>query len=176
MFGDWGGTRSRLGERGVTFDLNNIGDFQADGSGSQAHHATYFGRFRVSSDVDLNKLVDFDGEFFFSGVWQYGQNLSGEYLHVNTLTSSIAGTETYRIDQLWYEQGLFHHLLAIKLGQVVAVDEFGATDFFDILYNDELGYAPNALFNTRQPFSPAGKPGVIAHLDLSAVTAGLYAK
>src|ERR1700761_9631094 len=61
MFGDWGGTRSQLAERGVTFDLNNIGDFQADVSGSQAHHATYFGRFRVSSDVDLNKLVDFDG-------------------------------------------------------------------------------------------------------------------
>ena len=94
MFGDWGGTRSQLAERGVTFDFNNIGDFQADVSGSQTHHAAYFGRFRLSADMDFNKLADFDGEFFISAVWQYGQNLSGRYLHVNTLTSSIAGVES----------------------------------------------------------------------------------
>jgi porin len=176
LFGDWGGERSRLADKGVTFDLNNIGDFQTDVTGSQTHHATYFGRFRASADINLNKLSDFDGEFFFSGVWQYGQNLSGQYLQVNTLVSSIAGTETYRIDQLWYQQGLFEHRVTVKLGQVAAVNEFGATDFFDILMNDELGYAPNAIFNTKQPFSPAGKPGVIVWGDLSVVTPGLYAK
>lgn len=176
LFGDWGGMRSRMAERGVTFDLNNIGDFQADVSGSQTHHAAYFGRFRLSADANFNKLADFDGEFFISAVWQYGQNLSSRYLHVNTLTSSIAGVETYRIDQLWYQQGLLHHLFTIKVGQIAAVNEFGATDFFDLLYNDELGYAPNAIFNAKQPFSPAGKPGVVLWSDLSAITPGLYAK
>jgi carbohydrate-selective porin OprB len=77
---------------------------------------------------------------------------------------------------LWYQQGFFDHKLTVKLGQVAPVNEFGATDFFDILFNDELGYAPNAIFNTREPFSPAGKPGVIITGDLSAITPGLYAK
>jgi porin len=176
MFGDWGGERSRLAERGVTFDFNNIGDFQADVAGGQTHHAAYFGRFRASADVDFNKLSGFDGEFFISSVWQYGQNLSARYLHVNTLTSSIAGVESERLDQLWYQQGMLKDLLKIKFGQLVAVNDFGATDFFDILYNDELGYAPNTLFATKQPFSPAGKPGVEILTDLSAVTQGLYAK
>lgn len=175
-FGNWGGERSWLADRGVTFDLNNIGDFQADISGSQPHHGAYFGRFRASTDINFNELSGFDGELFASGVWQYGQNLSGKYLRVNTLTSSIAGVESYRLDQFWYQQGLFKHLLTIKLGQIAAVNEFGATDFFDILFNDELGYAPNALFNTKQPFSPAGKPGVVVWSDLSVVTPGLYAK
>ncbi len=176
MLGDWGGARSRLAMEGVTFDFNNIGDFQADVSGSQTHHGTYFGRFRASADVDLSKLYDFDGEFFFSSIYQYGQNLSGRYLHVNTLTSSIAGEETERIDQAWYQQGLFNNLFKVKLGQIAAVNEFGATDFFDILFNDEIGYAPNALFAARQPFSPAGKPGAIVWSDLSVITPGLYAK
>jgi porin len=176
LFGDWGGERSRLAEQGITFDLNNIGDFQADVTGSQSHHGAYFGRFRASTDIDFNKLADFDGEFFFSAVWQYGQNLSGRYLDVNTLVSSIAGEETYRIDQFWYQQGFFQHLFTVKAGQIAAVNEFGATDFFDILMNDELGYAPNAIFNTKQPFSPAGKPGVVVWGDLSVVTPGLYAK
>jgi porin len=113
---------------------------------------------------------------FISAICQYGQNLSGDYLHVNTLTSSIAGVQSERLDQFWYQQGLLHDLLKIKVGQVVAVDEFGATGFFDILFNDELGYAPNPIFTAKQPFSPAGKPGAIVWGDLSVITPGLYVK
>ncbi len=176
MLGDWGGERTELAKEGVTFDFNNIGDFLTDVSGSQTHHATYFGRFRFSTDIDFSKLSDFDGELFFSPIWQYGQNLSAQYLHTNTLTSSIAGPNSVRIDQFWYQQGFFDNMLKVKFGQIAAVNEFGATDFFDILFNDELGYAPNALFSTRQPFSPAGKPGVVLWGDLSSITPGLYAK
>jgi porin len=176
MLGDWGGERTRLEKEGVTFDFNDIGDFLTDVTGSQTHHATYFGRFRASADIDFSKLSDFDGEFFISGIWQYGRNLSGDYLHVNTLTSSIAGEESERIDQLWYQQGFADNMFKIKLGQIATVNEFGATDFFDILFNDELGYAPNALFSVKQPFSPAGKPGVILWGDLSDLTPGLYVK
>jgi porin len=176
LLGDWGGTRTELANEGVTFDFNNISDFLADVTGSQTHHATLFTRFRFTTDIDFNKLAGFDGEFFFSPIWQGGPNLSGQYLHVNTLTSSIAGTNAVRIDQLWYQQGLFDHQLLIKLGQVAPVNEFGATDFFDILFNDELGYAPNAIFPTRIPFSPAGEPGVIVTGDLKSITPGLYIK
>jgi porin len=176
MLGDWGGTRTELEKKGVTFDFNDIGDFLTDVTGSQTHHATYFGRFRATADIDFSKLADFDGEFFISGIYQYGRNLSGDYLHTNTLTSSIAGTESERIDQLWYQQGFINNMFKVKFGQLAAVNEFGATDFFDILLNDELGYAPNAIFNTKQPFSPAGKPGVILWGDLSDITPGLYVK
>ena len=176
MLGDWGGERTALAKEGVTFDFNNIGDFLTDVTGSQEHHLTYFGRFRLSTDIDFNRLSGFDGELFFSPIWQYGQNLSGQYLGVNTLTSSIAGTNSVRIDQFWYQQGFFNSMFKVKVGQVAAVNEFGATDFFDILFNDELGYAPNAIFNTKTPFSPAGKPGIILWGDLSEITPGLYVK
>jgi len=176
MLGDWDGERTALAKEGITFDFNNIGDFLTDVTGSQEHHMTYFGRFRLSTDIDFQKLSGFDGELFFSPIWQYGQNLSAQYLHTNTLTSSIAGPNSVRIDQFWYQQGFADNMFKIKFGQVAAVNEFGATDFFDILFNDELGYAPNAIFNTRQPFSPAGKPGVVLWGDLSDLTPGLYAK
>ncbi len=176
LFGDWGGARTQLRDRGITFDLNHIGDLQTDASGSQTHHASYFGRIRASVDINGEKLADMNGELFVSGVWQYGRNHSERYLHVNTLTSSIAGVQSLRVDQFWYQHGLFEHQITVKLGQVAAVNEFGATDFFDILFNDELGYAPNALFSAKQPFSPAGKPGVVIWGDLSVLTPGLYAK
>jgi len=176
MLGDWGGERTRLEKEGIKFDINDIGDFQADVAGSQTHHATYFGRFRESMDIDFNRLSGFDGEFFETAIWQYVPNLSGKYLGTNTLTSSIAGEDSVRIDQLWYQQGFADNMFKVKFGQIAAVNEFGATDFFDILFNDELGYAPNTLFATKQPFSPAGKPGIILWGDLSDVTKGLYVK
>jgi porin len=176
MLGDWDGHRSELEKEGVKFDFDNIGDFLTDVTGAQEHHLTYFGRFRFTTDLDFNKLSGFDGELFFSPIWQYGQNLSAQYLHTNTLTSSIAGPNSVRIDQFWYQQGFFDSMFKVKLGQIAAVNEFGATDFFDILFNDELGYAPNAIFNTKQPFSPAGKPGIVLWGDLSELTPGLYVK
>ncbi len=176
LLGDWGGERSRLEAEGVKFDFNDIGDFLSNVTGNHVDRATYFGRFRAGVDLDLMKLVGVDAEFYATGIYQYGRNLSGDYLHTNTLTSSIAGEESERIDQFWYKQYLFDHKFAVTIGQVAAVNEFGATDFFDILFNDELGYAPNALFSTNQPFSPAGKPGIILWQDLSALTKGLYVK
>ena len=176
MLGDWGGERTRLEQEGVTFLFNNIGDLLGDVSGSQDHHTTYFGRFRASADIDFQKSANIAGELFFSGVWQYGLNLSAQYLHTNTLTSSIAGENSIRIDQFWYQQGFDDNKIKIKLGQIAAVNEFGATDFFDLLVNDELGYAPNTIFSTRQPFSPSGKPGVIVTGSLSDLTPGLYIK
>jgi hypothetical protein len=74
-----------------------------DATGSQGHNLTYFGRLRASIDLDFNKLANIDGELFISGIWQYGLNLSAQYLHTNTLTSSIAGENSVRIDQLWYQ-------------------------------------------------------------------------
>jgi porin len=176
MLGDWGGWRSRLADEGVTFDLLNIGDFQADVSGSQTHHATYFARLRAAADIDFKKLSDFDGEFYFSAFCQGGGNLSAQYLHVNTLTSSIAGENTVRIDQIWYQLGLLHDLFKVKIGQLGTVNDFGATDFSDLLFNDELGYVPNSLLGPRQSFSPACRPGIILWSDLSVATPGLYAK
>jgi porin len=176
LTGDWNGERTRLENEGITFGFNNIGDLQGDVTGSQQHHITYFGRFRFTTDINFNKLSGFDGEFFFTPIWQYGKNLSAQYLHTNTLTSSIAGPNSIRLDQMWYQQGFFNSMLKVKLGQVAPVNEFGATDFFDILFNDELGYAPNAIFNTKQPFSPAGKPGIIITGDLASITPGLYVK
>jgi porin len=176
LTGDWGGERTRLENEGIKITANHVGDFEADVAGNHTHHGTWFGRFRLSLDVDLQKLANIDGEFYATAIYQYGQNLSGKYLNVNTLTSSIAGTPSLRVDEIWYQQGLFDGRVKIKLGQVAAVNEFGSTDFGDVMINDETGYAPNAIFPTAQPFSPAGKPGVIVKFDLRDLTPGLYFK
>jgi len=186
LFGDWDGERTNLANEGVTFYFNNIGDLQSDVTGNQEHHVTYDGRFRGIVDINFKKLSDIDGEFFFTALWQYGRNNTAQYpagsgafgnpYHVNTFTSSVGGEESERIDQMWYQQGFADNMFKVKFGQVAASSEFGATDFYDVFVNDELAYAPDALYNIRQSFSPAGKPGIILWGDLSDVAKGLYVK
>jgi len=186
MSGDWDGERTKLANEGIIFLFNNIGDLQSDVTGNQTHRVTYDGRFRGIVDINFNKLSDVDGELFFTGLWQYGRNNTAQYpagggafgnpYHVNTFTSSVGGEESERIDQIWYQQGFADSKFKVKFGQVAASSEFGATDFYDIFVNDELAYAPDALYNIRQSFSPAGKPGIILWGDLSDVAKGLYVK
>jgi porin len=173
LFGDWGGARTKLEDKGVTFDFNIIDDLQTDLTGNQTHHLTNFGRIRGSVTVDLEKLADIDGKFFVTGMWQFGKNLGAE---INTFTSpsSIAGYNSFRLDEAWYEQGLFNHKLRIKVGQIAAVNDFGQTGLF--LMNDETGYSPNINFYPLQPFSPSGKPGVVLTIDPSGVDDGIYLK
>jgi len=107
MFGDWGGERIRLEQMGITFYGEYRDDFQGnvtgtDKNGNERDHSVNFVIFYLNLDVDLMKLADIAGEFFFRAVWQYGGNLSDRYLNVHTSTSSIAGTNSERIDQLWY--------------------------------------------------------------------------
>lgn len=178
LTGDWGGERTALRDQGIDFTFNDIGDFLSDVSGSQTHHATYFGRFRGNLDIDFKKLADVDGHLFVSAMYQYGRNLSGgsPYLNIFSSTSSIAGEESLRLDEAWYEQGFWDSKLKLKVGQIACVNDFGSTGFFDILMNDETGYAPNILFGPNQPFSPSGKPGAELTIMLDDITKGLYIK
>jgi porin len=173
LTGDWGGHRTDLENKGVTFDLNYINDLQSDLTGNQTHHITNFGRIRGSVTIDLQKMANFDGKFFVTGMWQFGKNI-GAGLNTFTSPSSIAGYNSFRLDEAWYEQGLLDHKIRVKVGQIAAVNDFGQTGLF--LMNDETGYSPNITFYPLQPFSPAGKPGVVLTFDPSGKDEGIYIK
>jgi carbohydrate-selective porin OprB len=74
----------------------------------------YFGRFRASSDIDFNKLANFDGEFFISAIWQYGPNLSGRLPARQHADEQHRRVQSERLDQFWYQQGLFNDLFKVK--------------------------------------------------------------
>ncbi len=160
LFGDWFGARTDLEDRGIVFDFNHIADTLGNTTGGRTQTTKYFGRFRATIDIDLEKSISLPGgRLFFTSVYQYGGNL-GRDIGTYTLPSSIASEEQLRIDEIYYEQSLFNDKLAIRVGKLAGINEFGAQDAF-VLLNDELAYTPNVNFQTNLPFSPAGQPGVM---------------
>jgi porin len=164
LFGDWFGRRTSLEEKGYKFTFNYTADTQRNFSGGLDEQTAFFGRARFILDVDLEKAAGIHGgKLFISALSQDGDLLhqtAGTY----TPFSSIAGSDSTRLDQFYYEQTLFNDKVWFRIGQVAGVDEFGMQPYGGYFVNDQLGYVTNLEFNTRIPFNAGAQPGLIVQI------------
>ena len=104
LLGDWGGLRSRLEEKGITFDLFYITDLQANPSGGLEQTRAGWERFRGTVDINFDRMISWQGlSFHATGLWQSGANLGGK---IGTLAnpSDLVSQHTTRLDSFWVQQ------------------------------------------------------------------------
>lgn len=179
LLGDWFGYRTDLAARGVTFDFSHTFDVYGNADGGDRYATEYFGRQRFTADVDLEKLVDWNGfSFHATGVSQYGPNYAATRIGLYTTPSSIEGRETSRLGQIWVGWSSPSDRFSIKAGKLDGVAEFGLQEYGSSFMNLELAYVTNLTFANGLPFDPAGKPGVVVEYSPFATGAasGLYVK
>jgi porin len=159
LLGDWNGQRSRLEERGVTFDFYYTDDALANPYGGRAD-AALWGRIRGSADVDFSKFTRWQGlTLHATGLWQYGTNLSSQYTGTLVNSSSLPSAHTVRLDSVFLQQYLLHHKLAIRVGQIAAYDTYGNSEYGASYINLVMGYAHSNLNQAVTfAFNPAGVP------------------
>jgi porin len=125
FFGDWGGARSRLLERGVKLDLLYAGDQLWNAKSVQPERLAVWTRARGTVDWDLGREVRVsDLHLHVTAVWQGGGNL-GNYLGTTSGPSGIASENTFRLDSWWLEKRLFQERVALRAGQFAAQDTYG---------------------------------------------------
>src|SRR5688572_18248738 len=61
LTGDWGGARTALKDRGIDVSMTYIGEVFDVLSGGHARRASYEGRFDLTVDADLDKLLGWKG-------------------------------------------------------------------------------------------------------------------
>jgi porin len=64
LTGDWGGLRTTLADKGITFTASYIGEVFANVQGGMKRGTTYDGLFLPQIDVDMDKLVGWQGATF----------------------------------------------------------------------------------------------------------------
>jgi len=64
LFGDWGGLRTRLAERGVTLNLGYTGEAAHNFSGGQDKLTRYTDQWVFGATMDLDKLLGWHGGIF----------------------------------------------------------------------------------------------------------------
>ena len=174
LFGDWGGERTALAEKGITFDFFYITDMQANPSGGLQQTYAGWERIRGTVDINFDKMIQWLGlSFHATGLWQSGGNLGGR---IGTLAnpSDLVSQHTTRLDSFWVQQLFLHNKVRIRAGQLAGLDFYGNQEYGGTWLIEPLGYAFGNLFSSiYESFNPAGTPGAEI---LVAPTSHFYVK
>ncbi len=158
LFGDWGGERQRLSERGVNLDVQYISDSLWNIRSVQKERLASWNRVRGTLDIDFGKLTHTPGLYFhITAPWQTGGNL-GRYLGTIAEPSGMASANTFRLDSWWFEKRTDEDRIVFRLGQFAAQDSYGTQHFGGSFIAEPLGYALGNLNATYETFDPPSTP------------------
>lgn len=177
LTGDWGGTRTKLEDKGVTFGAQYIADSLSNVSGGLKNDTAYVGRIQLSLALDFEKLAGLKGGSFYVSAYDIqGNQFSANALGNLMPASNIEAYNTLRLFDLWYQQEWFDGKLSLRFGQIAADDEFFISDHASVFRNGTFGWP--ALMGTNLPSGgpgyPLATPGVrvmvtpVEQLSLSA--------
>jgi uncharacterized membrane protein YoaK (UPF0700 family)/carbohydrate-selective porin OprB len=158
LFGNWGGERTRLLERGVRFDFQYISDSLWDTKSEQKERFASWNRFRGTVDIDFGTLTGLHGLFFHAtALWQGGGNL-GAYLGLLASPSGLVSANTCRLDSWWFEKRWLDERISARVGQFAGQDFYGAQHYATSFIFEPMGYALGNLFTDFESFDPPSTP------------------
>lgn len=165
--GEWLGGRPLLEDRGVNLFGSYTCEVWGNTTGGLKTGSVYTGLLEFGAEVDLEKLVGWSGgSVGTSWLWLSGRDAS-EDLVGNFLTiSNIAGLNTLRMMELWFQQNFLEDKISLRLGNITADSEFVVSDFGGLFINAEFGWP--ALAGMNMPGGGAAYPtgGLGARLAL----------
>ncbi len=164
LFGDPGGVRTALANRGVTFGLNEQAEVLGSPTGGVRQGAIYEGLLTMSVGLDTQKAFGLPGGIFNASAYQIqGRGLSRNDLDGNLMTvSSIEALRGTLLFELWYQQSLLGDRLSIRLGQLAADQEFMISQYGGLFLNETFGWSalPSSNLPSGGPAYPLATPGV----------------
>jgi porin len=141
LTGDWGGLRTGLADKGITFGLQQQSELWGNVTGGLRQGGTYNGLLTVSLAIDLRQAVGWQGANFFANGFQV-QGIGPTPLLVGAL-QTISGLEaapSVKLYDLWLEQQLFGGTLSLRFGQEGANDEMMLSQYGLLFLNSSFGY------------------------------------
>src|SRR5580658_8825487 len=160
LFGTWGGERTRLEQRGVSFDFQYVSDSLWDLKSVQPERFASWNRFRGTVDIDFGKLTGWHNLYFHAtALWQGGGNL-GAYLGLLTSPSGMSSGNTCRLDSWWIEKRWLNERITARVGQFAGQDFYGAQHDAASSIFEPMGYALGNLFTTLESFDPPSTPAM----------------
>jgi porin len=148
---DW---HDGLADKGLNFGATYIGDFIGNATGGTSRGFIHLGRFDLSVDADLEKLVGWTGGRFYANTYEiYGRGLTRDYIHNLATISETEALPDARLYNAYFEQSFYNNALNIRAGQQAADVEFFDSETDDLFINGTFGWPAIQAVNL-----PAGGP------------------
>ncbi len=153
--GDWFGARTAWETAGVEIFGGYTVEVWGNTTGGIKTGAVYTGLLDFGVNLDLEKAVGWQGaSLSTTWFWLSGRDAS-EDLAGNFLTiSNIAGFNTLRLGELWFQQTFLDEKISVRVGQLLADSEFVISDYAGTFINGTFGW-PSFLYTNL----PSGGPG-----------------
>jgi porin len=180
LFGDMGGLRPWLGDRGISFGLQETSEYLNNLSGGVHRSGAYDGLTEMSVGVDTQKAFGLPGGIFnVSALQIHGTNLTQRNLLALQSASGIEADSTTRLWELWYQQSLAGGKADVKIGQQSLDQEFMTSQYANTFMNATFGWPvlPSVDMPAGGPAYPLAALGVRLRAmpsDTWTVLAGVF--
>ena len=176
--GDPDGRRKALADKGLTYGLNYVGEFQNNVAGGIRTGGIYIGRLEGIVEIDLAKAASMKGLTFHANAYQiHGKGLTGDNVGSIMTTSFIEARATTRLAELWLEQKFAGDKASVRFGQLATDAEFFGSSYASQFINAAFGAPP--AFSSNMPSGgatyPFATPGVRLKIDPDKSTSLLAA-
>jgi porin len=150
LTGDWGGWRTKMLERGFHFQLGYIAETMANVSGGLRRGGSYNGLVKAAIEVDTELATGGwrGGNFFASALALHGDSLSAKRVGDATALSNLDAYDSVRLYELWLEQSVWQNRLSLRVGQLLADEEFAFTEYGGLFLNSAFGWPHFISANT----------------------------
>jgi len=163
LTGDWGGLRSDLEHAGVTFNFGYTNDFLDNAAGGIKTGAVGIGIFQPKVDLDLEKLLGWEGDrVHVHGLVAYGPLFSESYLGNILAVSNLEAGSVARLYALWYEHNAPDDRWSLRVGLMLADSQFLQSETASAFINNGISWPTFLAANlpASGPAYPLPAPGV----------------
>lgn len=155
LLGEWLPTHPLLTDRGLSLFGGYTVEVWGNTSGGLDTGAVYTGLLDFGAELDLEKALGWQGaSMSTTWLWLSGRDASEDLVGNLLTTSNIAGFNTLRMLELWFQQNLLEDAVSIRIGQLTADSEFLISDYAGLFINGTFGWPSLAYMNI-----PEGGPG-----------------
>lgn len=152
--GDWAGARPLLSDHGVEIFGGYTVEVWGNTAGGLKTGSVYTGLLDFGGRLDLEKLMGWKGaSVSTTWLWLSGRDASEDFVGNFLTVSNIAGFNTLRMFEAWFQQNLLDDRISVRLGQLAADSEFLISDYSGLFINGTFGWPAAAYMNI-----PGGGP------------------
>jgi len=160
LFGDWGGTRSDLYNKGVNFEFIHKSDMLANISGGIKRGSAWMGNTEAGVRFNLEKSLGWDATtayiHFHSQLGdKFNRDYVGSFVGVDNIES---GTNTGQFNHAWIQRSFSGEKLSLLAGLYAIDSEFYVTDTSGIFLQPPYGMANDMAQSGKNgpPIFPVG--------------------
>jgi porin len=141
LLGDPWGIRNTLDNHGFEFDPVYTGEVMGNTAGGMSQGTVYDSSFNLPLTIYLDKIANGwnGGTIHANALWIAGRSLSADHVGDISGASNIAGYDTVRLQEFWFQQTFWSMRASIKIGLVAADAEFFTSDTASLFVNGTFG-------------------------------------